>query len=84
VAKRGRGLPTLTANDLICVLKADGWYEVAGTKHLAFEHGEKSGKVNISAKWQHVRPTGWPLTAVLNQAEITKDKFETLYWKHCR
>jgi hypothetical protein len=52
--------------------------------HLAWEHPIKLGKVNIDAKWKHVRPSGWPLKSVLAQAGLTHDEFERLYWKHCR
>jgi predicted RNA binding protein YcfA (HicA-like mRNA interferase family) len=83
LAKRARRLPTLTAADVICVIQADGWTLVKGTKHLAFEHPTKPGKVNVSQKWTHVRPGGWPLTAVLAQAGLTKDEFDELYWRHC-
>ena len=30
------------------------------------------------------RPSGWPLTAVLAQAGLTRQEFEQLYWRHCR
>src|SRR5207244_3706930 len=52
-----------------------------GTKHLAWCHPTKKGKVNIDAKWEHVRPSGWPLTSVLAQAGRTKEEFEVLYWE---
>jgi predicted RNA binding protein YcfA (HicA-like mRNA interferase family) len=84
LSKSGRKLPTLTAADLICVIEADGWVRVDGTKHLAWEHPRKEGKVNIGANWKHIRPSGWPLTSVLAQAGLTKDEFEALYWVHCR
>jgi predicted RNA binding protein YcfA (HicA-like mRNA interferase family) len=84
LGKSRRKLPTLTAGDLICVVEADGWVRVDGTKHLAWEHPTKNGKVNISAKWQHVRPSGWPFTAVLAQAGLTMGQFEDLYWNECR
>ena len=84
MAKRGRKLPTLTATDLICVVEADGWHREQGTKHLAWEHPTKPGKVNIDAKWQHVRRSGWPLTAVLAQAGLTREEFEDIYWEQCR
>jgi predicted RNA binding protein YcfA (HicA-like mRNA interferase family) len=77
-------MPTLTAADLICVVEADGWQREHGTKHLAWEHPTKYGKVNIDAKWVHIRPSGWPLTSVLAQASLTKERFEELYWEHCR
>jgi predicted RNA binding protein YcfA (HicA-like mRNA interferase family) len=80
----GRRLPPLTANDLKCVIKADGWYEVKGTKHLAFEHATKRGKVNIDAKWKHIQPGGPFFRSVLRQARLTKKEFERLYWKSCR
>lgn len=84
MGKRRRRLPILAAADLICVVEADGWERVEGTKHLAWEHPTKPGKVNIDAKWKHVRPSGWPLTSVLAQASLTRTEFEALYWASCR
>lgn len=84
MAKPGRRLPTLTAANVICVIEADGWVETDGTKHRAWEHPTKPGKVNIGAKWKHVRPNGWPLSAVLTQAGLTPAEFERIYWDVCR
>lgn len=84
MGKRGRRLPILSAADLICVIEADGWQPCEGTRHLAWEHPTKQGKVNIDAKWEHIRPSGWPLTSVLSQAGLTKEAFEALYWEHRR
>jgi hypothetical protein len=66
------------------VIKADGWVEVKGTKHLAYEHPIKQGKVNIDAKWRHIQPNGPFHRSVLRQASLTKGEFERLYWEHCR
>ncbi len=80
--KRGKQkLPTLEAVDLIRVIRADGWYEVDGTKHLAFEHATKDGKVSIDEKWEHLRLGDWVTRSVLEQASMTRAEFEKLYWE---
>lgn len=56
-----------------------------GTKHLAYEHPTKSGKVNIDEKWTSVKAGSWVFrSVVMDQAGITRREFEELYWKHCR
>jgi hypothetical protein len=62
------------------VVKADGWAQVPGTKHLAYKHPTKPGKVNIDAKWTRVKPGSWVFKAVLAQAGLTRQEFERLYW----
>ena len=82
MAGKGRKLPPLTAYDLIRVVKADGWFQVDGTKHLAFEHPTKLGKVSIDEKWTGVRAGGWTFRSVVTeQARMTRREFEELYWK---
>lgn len=78
---RGRKLPTLTTNDFVRVLRADGWYPVEGTKHLAFKHATKTGKVNVSAKWSDIRAGDMIFRSVLEQAELSRREFERLYWE---
>ncbi len=81
MGKRGRKLPPLTAKDLIRVLRADGWQQVKGTKHLAFEHSTKSGKVNVDEKWENIKTGDWVFrSVVIEQAGMTKKAFEALYW----
>jgi predicted RNA binding protein YcfA (HicA-like mRNA interferase family) len=81
MGKRARKLPILTADDIAKVLRADGWHRVDGTKHLAFEHPRKRGKVLFGANWAHVRPTGDPLRGILRTAELSQAEFERLYWQ---
>jgi predicted RNA binding protein YcfA (HicA-like mRNA interferase family) len=84
LGKPGRRLPTLAAKDLICVVEADGWQRVKGTDHYAWEHPNKSGKVSIDEKWEHVKVGSWVFRSVREQAGLSRKEFETLYWKHCR
>jgi predicted RNA binding protein YcfA (HicA-like mRNA interferase family) len=77
-----RRLPgALTADDLKRVVLADGWVRVKGTKHLAYEHPTKTGKVNIDENWEHVIPGGWVFNQVLANAGLTRKEFERLFWK---
>lgn len=78
----GRKLPLLTADDFVRVLRAAGYVQVAGTKHLAFEHPTRPGKVNVDEKWQNVKAGSWVFRSVVyDQARLTKQEFEELYWK---
>lgn len=81
MGKSGRKLPPLTADDFKRVIRADGWLPVKGTKHLAYEHPTKRGKVNIDDKWTDVPPGSWAFKSVLQQAGLTRREFETLFWK---
>ncbi len=45
-----RPLPPLTAADFLRMLKADGWYEIAGGRRRNFKHPTKAGKVTINGK----------------------------------
>lgn len=75
-------MPPLTTEDFKRVLRAAGWTRVPGTKHLAYEHPEKSGKVNLDEKWTQVIPGSWVFrSVVLDQAGMTRREFEELYWK---
>jgi flagellar basal body rod protein FlgF len=38
-------------NDLDRAIRADGWFSVTGTKHEAYKHPTKTGKVNLDKKW---------------------------------
>jgi predicted RNA binding protein YcfA (HicA-like mRNA interferase family) len=38
------------------VLLKAGWVRVKGTKHLAFKHPDRRGKVNLDEKWKNVKP----------------------------
>ena len=80
--KRGRGkLPVLTCDDLRRVIEADGWYRVPGTKHFAFEHPTKRGKVNLDEKWTNVKVGSWVFRSVIyDQAQLTRKEFERLFW----
>jgi hypothetical protein len=82
MAKSGRKLPLLTVEDFKRVLSADGWVQVQGTKHLAYEHPTKDGKVNLDEKWTSVRAGSWVFRSVVyEQAGVTKAEFVELYWK---
>ena len=82
MAKRGRKLPPLTAEDFKRVLRAAGWAQVSGTKHLAYEHPTKPGKVNVDEKWRNVKAGSWVFRSVVyDQAGMTKEEFEELYWQ---
>lgn len=82
MAKRGRKIPPLTVEDFKRVLRADGWVQVEGTRHLAYEHPTKRGKVNLDEKWRNVRMGSWVFrSVVLEQAGLTRSEFERLYWK---
>ena len=78
---RGRRLPLLTAGDFVKVVTLDGWRPVDGTKHLAFGHPTKPGKVSIDQKWDRVRRSSWVFRSVLRQAGLTTAEFEELYWR---
>jgi predicted RNA binding protein YcfA (HicA-like mRNA interferase family) len=78
---KGQKLPTLTAKDLVRVVLADGWFRVPGTKHLAFKHPMKPGKVNIDEKWTAIRAGDRFFRSVLRQASLTRREFEDLYWE---
>lgn len=78
---RRQKMPTLRFADLEGVIKLDGWYEVEGTKHAAYKHPTKDGKVNLDRKWTGVKVGGWICNAVCQQASLTRDDFEALYWK---
>jgi hypothetical protein len=77
---KGHRLPLLNAGDFVRVVRADGWYSVPGTKHLAFEHPTKRGKVNIDEKWDRVKPGSWVFKSVLTQASLSRPEFERIYW----
>jgi predicted RNA binding protein YcfA (HicA-like mRNA interferase family) len=80
--KPGRKLPPLTAADFKRVLRAAGWVPVKGTKHLAYEHPEKPGKVNLDEKWRNVKPGSWVFRSVVrDQAGMTPTEFAKLYWR---
>jgi predicted RNA binding protein YcfA (HicA-like mRNA interferase family) len=74
-----RPLPPLTADDFIRVLHALGYDQVKGTKHLAFEHPTRPGKVNIDAKWTGVKVGHITFKGVLAQMRITRAEFERLF-----
>ncbi len=76
-----RKIPPLTTADLERVLKAAGWREAKGTKHVAFEHSTKPGKVNVDEKWENVKLGSWTLRSVLQQAGMSRQEFVELYWK---
>lgn len=80
MARSGRKLPLLDAADLERVVRADGWVSVKGTKHLAFEHPTKPGKVNIDEKWTNVKVGSWTFRWVLQHAGLSRKEFERLYW----
>jgi predicted RNA binding protein YcfA (HicA-like mRNA interferase family) len=41
-------LPSVTAREIIEVLRRDGWYEVGSSGgHLQFKHPEKPGRVTV-------------------------------------
>lgn len=82
MAKSGSKLPLLSADDFVRVLLAAGWQPVEGTKHLAFEHPTKLGKVNVDAKWTSVKPGSWVFRSVVyEQAGMTRKDFEELFWE---
>jgi predicted RNA binding protein YcfA (HicA-like mRNA interferase family) len=72
-------LPPLTAADLIRMLLRDGFEEVAGTKHRAFEHPERGGKVSVSMKWNSLRFGHDAMKGVMGQAGWTKADVRRLY-----
>lgn len=78
---RGRKMPPLTAGDFVRVLRAVGYVQVDGTKHLAFQHPERPGKVNVDEKWENVKVGSWVFRSVVyEQARLTKTEFVELYW----
>lgn len=71
---RGR-LPSVTAREIIGVLRRDGWYEVASSGgHLQFKHPRKPGRVTVPV---HSRgDIGRSILAnVLAQAELSRERF---------
>ncbi len=75
-------MPPLTAGDFVRVLRAVGYVQVEGTKHLAFEHPDRPGKVNVDEKWKNVKVGSWVFRSVVyEQARMTKAEFVELYWK---
>lgn len=77
---KGRKLPTLETADFDRVLRADGWQRVEGTKHLAYEHPTKPGKVMVGAGWKNVKPGSWLFKNVLRSAQLGRSEFERLFW----
>lgn len=57
-----------TFKDFERVLLADGWKSVRGTKHKAYEHPDKPGKVNLDDKWEHVKYGSEFFASVASQA----------------
>jgi hypothetical protein len=80
MGKRGRKLPLLRFTDFRRVILADGWKPVSGTKHYAYEHPTKTGKVNLDEKWDRVKEGSWIFRSVLEQASLSKSEFAELYW----
>ena len=68
-------------SDLERVIKADGWFSVPGTKHRAYKHPTKPGKVNLDAKWRNVKLGSWTFVSVCQQAGLSREKFLDLYWR---
>ena len=84
MGKRGRQLPPLSFAEMDCVVRADGWRRVVGTKHENYEHPTKGGKISLDKKWTGVLPGSWVFRSVLQQASLTRTEFEALYWANCR
>jgi len=66
------------------MLGDDGWTQVRGTKHLAFEHPVHGGKVSVSVKWTGLRFGSNALKGVMGQAGWTKDDVRSLYFERRR
>jgi predicted RNA binding protein YcfA (HicA-like mRNA interferase family) len=75
-----RPLPPLTAADIVRMLTADGFQEVTGTKHRAFEHPERGGKVSVSMKWTGLRFGHDAMRGVMAQAGWTREDVRRLYF----
>ncbi len=78
-------MPPLDARDIEAILRADGWFEVPGTRHRAFEHAEKPGKVNFSAGVRDVRKGTLLWRSIFHQqAGLTDREVERIYWEQVR
>lgn len=77
--KKPQRLPPLSSGDIVDMLHRDGFRQVEGTKHLAFEHPERGGKVSVSAKWTELKFGSQALRGVMAQAGWTKDDVRRLY-----
>ena len=60
-----------TFDDLEKAIKSDGWYEVGHGDHPNYEHGTKSGKVQLDKKWTGVKKGSVVLRSVARQADLT-------------
>ncbi len=68
-------LPSVTAREIIRVLRKDGWHEVSSSgDHLQFRHPEKPGRVTvpIHSRGDVDRRT---LASILAQAGILRERF---------
>lgn len=58
--------------DLERVITAQGWERIKGkTKHPAYKHPTKAGKVNLDEKWTGVKYGSTVFTSVAEQAGLT-------------
>jgi predicted RNA binding protein YcfA (HicA-like mRNA interferase family) len=73
-------LPPLTAGDIVEMLLLDGWRYVGGTKHRAFEHPSRPGKVGVSMKWTGLKFGHVTMQGVMAQAGWSKDDVRRLYF----
>lgn len=79
---KGRKPPPLKADDFKRVLRALGYVAVDGTKHLAFEHPDRPGKVNVDEKWTGVKSGSWVFRSVVHeQMGLTTAEFFEVYWR---
>jgi len=59
-------------SDLERAIKRDRWARTKGTKHAAYKHPTKTGKVNLDEKWTGVKYHHEVFTSVACQAGLTK------------
>jgi len=57
----------MKANEVISLLKQDGWYQVKSRGHMQFKHPTKPGRVTVSCHGSHDIAKG-TLNSIFKQA----------------
>lgn len=81
-SNKGRKPPPLKTDDFKRVLRAVGYVQVDGTKHLAYEHPTRPGKVSLDEKWTGVKVGSWVFRSVVHeQMGMSTEEFLEYYWR---
>jgi hypothetical protein len=77
MAKKHRGgklhRGPFTTADFVKALTSIGYESVPGTKHRAFKHPDRPGKVNVGS-WQNVKAGHTVFASVARQANLTNEQ----------